>query len=49
MTTHYEVLRPVTPADLYTRPRFVEILELIPPQGRVTFETFNHIGRHRAS
>ena len=49
MTTYYEVLRPVTPADLYTRSRFVEILKLIPPQGRVAFETFNHIGRHRAS
>ena len=49
MTTYYEVLRPVTPADLYTRPRFVEILKLIPPQGRVAFEMFSHIDRHRAS
>ena len=49
MTTYYEVLRPVTPADLDTRPRFVEVLKLIPSQGHVTSELFRHLGKSRAS
>ena len=49
MTSHYEVLRPVVPADLDTRPRFVEVLKLIPPDGHVTFERFRHLGKTRAS
>ena len=49
MTTYYKVLRPVTPADLDTRPRFVEVLKLIPSQGHVTSELFRHLGKSRAS
>ena len=48
MTT-YEVLRPVTPADLGTRPSFVVVLELIPPDGRVASKQFMHLGKNRAS
>ena len=49
MTTHYEVLRPVTPADLDTHQRFVEVLKLIPSQGHVTSELFRHLGKNCAS
>ena len=49
MTTYYEVLRPVIPADLDTRQRFVEVLKLIPSQGHVTSELFRHLGKSRAS
>lgn len=48
MTT-YEVLRPVAPADLDTRPSFVVVLELIPQDGYVQSGLFRHLGRHRAS
>ena len=48
MTT-YEVLRPVAPADLCTRPSFAVVLELIPQDGYVQSGLFRHLGRHRAS
>ena len=47
MTTYYEVLRPVEPADI-TQPRFAGILKMIPPRGRITFEMFRHVGGKRA-
>ena len=49
MTSHYKVLRQVTPSDLDTHPRFVKVLKAIPPDGYVTFERFRHIEKDRAS
>ncbi len=49
MITYYAVLRPVTSADLDTRPRFVDVLKAIPPDWYVTFEHFKHVGKHRAA
>ena len=43
MTTYYEVLRPMTPADLDTRPRFTKVLQMIPPDGYVTRDHFKNI------
>ena len=45
MTTHYEVLRPITPADLHTCSTYVEILKSLPLHGYVTFEMFRHIDK----
>ena len=45
MTTHYEVLRPVTPADLHTCSTYAEILKSLPSHGYVTFEMFRHIDK----
>ena len=39
----------MTRDDLDTRSRFVAVLELIPPDGRVTFGTFQHLGSSRAT
>ena len=49
MTTHYKVLRPVTPADLKTGNRFAKVLEMIPPDGYVTFGHFKNIETTLAS
>ena len=49
MTSYYEVLRPVVPADLDAQPRSVEVLEEIPSDGYVTFERFRHLGKNRAN
>ena len=49
MTSHYEILRPVTPADLNAHPSIVEVLKEIPSQGHLTSEPFRHIERSRAS
>ena len=46
--TNYKVLRPVTPADLDTRPGLIEALKLIPPEGYVTSTVFKHLEKHRA-
>ena len=48
MTTHYEVLRPVEPADLDTHARFVKVLKAIPPDGYVTFEQFRRFEKNHA-
>ena len=45
MTTHYEVLRPITPADLHTCSTYVEILKSLPLHGYATFEMFRHIDK----
>ena len=47
MTTYYEVLRPVTPADLATSKRFAELLKLIPPDGYIKSSLFKDIERNR--
>ena len=49
MTTHYEVLRPVTQADLDTNPALEEILKMIPSDGYVTFEALRHVKNKRAA
>ena len=49
MTTHYKVLRPVTPADLKTGNRFAKVLEMIPPDGYMTFGHFKNIEATLAS
>ena len=43
MTTYYEILRPVTPADLDTRPSFVKLLKMIPPGRYVKRDYFKNI------
>ena len=48
MTTHYEVLRPVEPADLDTHARFVKVLKAIPPGGYVMFEQFRRFEKNHA-
>ena len=48
MTTHYEVLRPVEPADLDTHARFIKVLKAIPPGGYVTFEQFRRFEKNHA-
>ena len=49
MTSYYEVLRPVTPADLDAPPSIAEVMKLIPQSGTVTFEAFRHLGKDRAT
>ena len=49
MTTYYEVLRPVEQADLDTSPMLADVLGIIPPRGRVTFEAFRHVKNRRAT
>ena len=49
MTSYYEVLRAVGRDDLDAHPGFAEVLELIPPDGYVTFERFRHLRMNRAS
>ena len=48
MTTYYEILRPVTPADLDANPRFVEVLKMIPSGRYVTRNHFNNLETNRA-
>ena len=48
MTTHYKVMRPVTPADLDSPSTIAQILRMIPHEGYVTFEQFKKTGRSRA-
>ena len=43
MTANYEILRPVTPADLDVNPRFVKILKMIPREGHVTRDQFKSL------
>ena len=45
MTSHYEVLRRVEPADFDIQPRFVKALKLIPPDGYITFDHFKGVGK----
>ena len=47
MTSHYKILRPVTPADLKPYPRFVKLLKMIPPDGYVTASHFKNIDKYR--
>ena len=49
MTTYYEVLRPVTAEDISRHPKFADVLELIPPDGHVTFEAFRSVGADHAT
>ena len=49
MTSYYEVLRPVTPADLDAPSSIAEVMKLIPQSGTVTFEAFRHLGKDRAT
>ena len=49
MITKYKILRPVTPADLNVSPRFVEILNMIPPEGYVTRDHFKGIEKNRVN
>ena len=46
MTTHYKILRTVTPDDLDTRPRFVEVLKIMPSEGYVTRNHFKNIEKN---
>ena len=48
MTTHYKVMRPVTPADLDSPSTIAQILRMIPHEGYVTFEQFKKTDRSRA-
>ena len=43
MSANYEILRPVTPADLDVNPRFVKILRMIPCEGCVTRDHFKSL------
>ena len=43
MNANYEILRPVTPADLDVNPRFVKILKMIPREGHVTRDHFKSL------
>ena len=43
MSANYEILRPVTPADLDVNPRFVKILKMIPREGHVTRDQFKSL------
>ena len=43
MSANYEILRPVTPADLDVNPRFVKILKMIPREGHVTRDHFKSL------
>ena len=47
MTTYYEILRPVTPADLDANPRFAEVLKMIPSGRYVTRNHFNNLETNR--
>ena len=49
MTSHYKVLRSVTPADLEAHHRFAKVLGMIPPEGYVKFSHFRDIGRNCVS
>lgn len=48
MTSHYGVLRPVTPSDLDASPAIVEVLKMIPQRGRITYDQFKRVGRDKA-
>ena len=43
MNATYEILRPVTPADFDTNPRFVKILRMIPREGHITRDHFKSL------
>ena len=48
MTSHYSVLRPVEQSDLDACPKLSDVLKMIPPGGRVTFERFRCFGKSHA-
>ena len=49
MITYYEILRPVTPADLDANPRFAEVLRIIPPDGHIPREHFRNLDKNRVN
>ena len=44
----YKILRPVEQADFNAPPKIVQILKMIPSDGRVAFEHFKDTGKHTA-
>ena len=43
VSANYEILRPVTPADLDVNPRFVKILKMMPREGHVARDRFKSL------